>query len=285
MRAVLRLFVACLALGWAVPAGATVLYDGSLNTTPDSQGFLYFTNGSPTVTTGGGGTTLSTSVAESAGYFGHIQGTVTGGPFMGLNVDLPSPPFLPVPLDRATGYTVQFTMQESSESHPATTDRAGFSLIVLGSDKQGIELGFWTDQVWAQNDNATGGYFTHGEGTAAGFDATAVHQYDVAILGDAYRLYVDGQLQLNGSLRDYSASGVMITGNTPAGPAASEIYNTPNFLFLGDDTSEAGASVTLSNVQMFATAVPEPSSAALALVALGMLAVFASRRRIMAHGG
>ena len=37
-----------------------------------------------------------------------------------------------------------------SETH-STNDRAGLSLIVLSSDLRGIELGFWTNEIWAQS--------------------------------------------------------------------------------------------------------------------------------------
>jgi hypothetical protein len=53
------------------------------------------------------------------------------------------------PLDRMHGYQVRFTAQVVAESH-VSNDRAGFSLLVTGSDKRGIELGFWENEVWAQ---------------------------------------------------------------------------------------------------------------------------------------
>ncbi len=44
-------------------------------------------------------------------------------------------------MDRTTGYTLSFDLQVGSESH-VSNDRAGFSVIALSSDLQGIELGF-----------------------------------------------------------------------------------------------------------------------------------------------
>ncbi|NJR49356.1 MAG: hypothetical protein HC780_07050 [Leptolyngbyaceae cyanobacterium CSU_1_3] len=58
-------------------------------------------------------------------------------------------------LNRTRGYTLGFNVQLLSEDH-SSNDRAGFSVIALGSDKRGIELGLWTNStqktgsIWAQ---------------------------------------------------------------------------------------------------------------------------------------
>ncbi len=145
----------------------------------------------------------------------------------------------------------------NSETH-ARNDRAGFSVIALSSDQVGLELGFWADKIWAQNDSPL---FTHGE--EASFDTTTQHMYDLAILGGQYKLLADNAAILTGSLRNYSGSGPP--------------YSTPNFLFLGDDTTSASASVSLARVDMFSFALPEPSS--LVLLALGSTLAFGVIRR------
>lgn len=214
-----------------------VLYDGSLNTgTPDTQGFSYLARPkSPPLlarqTFAGGVTTLTTTlqVADSAGYFARAD-------------RLPA-------LDRAAGYSLRFTVQLVAEEHAGSDkngdgigDRAGFSLIALSSDTRGIELGFWADEVWAQADGAaepppnSNTLFTHAEGAA--FDTTAaLTTYELAVAGDGYTLSSGGQAILSGPLRDYRAF-------------AQFPYIVPNFLFLGDDSTSASATIRLRDVAL-----------------------------------
>ncbi len=64
-------------------------------------------------------------------------------------------------------------------------------------------------------------------------------------MGDSYTLASGGHI-LSGPLRDYSTSGWP--------------YTTPNFLFLGDDTSSAGAQIRLALVAIdLHTATPTPT--------------------------
>ena len=194
-----------------------VLYDGSLNTgTPDTQGFLYLTNlpGSVQATQAFTTpvTTLDTTsqMSDYAGYF--------------------AKPGLYPPLDRVGGYQVLFTVQVMSETH-VSRDRAGFSLLVISSDKRGIELGFWADEIWAQ-EGGSSQPFTHAEGAI--FTTTAdLINYRLGVLGDSYTLAADGSTVLSGSLRDYT-----LTPLPPLNP-----YTTPNLIFLGDDTSSAQARI------------------------------------------
>jgi hypothetical protein len=222
--------------------GASVIkYDGSLNTTPDNQGFTYVPVGSATQSASGGATTLDT--------------TTTPGTYAGY-----SPNSVPT-LDRTTGYTVSFTAQVLSENHTTSgtadkngdgiADRAGFSIIVLSSDKKGIELGFWNNEIWAQEDGTTQAnpstdpsasnnqlLFTHAEG--ATFNTTAsLIAYDLIVLGDTYTLSTGGTTILSGKLRDYTAVNLI-----------PNPYKTPNLIFLGDGTTSASAKVKLSAVSV-----------------------------------
>jgi hypothetical protein len=217
----------------SAPNVGQVLYDGSLNTgTPDTQGFVYATQpfqaAQATQSFAGGVTTLDTTPArsESAGYFAGI-----------LTKTLPT-------LNRMTGYTVRFTVQITSEQH-VNNDRAGFSIIALSSDHKGIELGFWKDHIWAQNYDGTT-QFTHGED--AEFNTTAaLTAYDLTISGDTYTLRSGGNVVLTGNLRNYSGFGLP--------------YNTPNFLFLGDNTSSAQAKILFSfaSLTLGTPATPTPT--------------------------
>ncbi len=203
-----------------------VLYDGALNTgTPNTQGFLYLTSpflgALATQVFSSGVTTLDTTPRRSdyAGYF----------------ADIAQYP----PLDRQPGYQVLFTAQVVTESH-ASNNRAGFSAIVLSDDQQGIELGFWTNEIWAQEGGLSPTLFTHAEGAA--FDTTAdLINYRLVISGSTYNLSANGSTVLSGGLRVYTAAMTQF----PINP-----YTLPNLIFLGDDTSSAQATIRLSEVSV-----------------------------------
>lgn len=202
----------------------TALYDGARGTTPDRQGMAFITR--PLVGAlaaqayADGATTLDTTPAqaEQAGYFGR---------------QVPA-------LDRAAGFSLVFRLQVLEEQHTSVdhngdglADRAGLSVIVLGDDLRGIELGFWADEVWAQDDGVGGGQlFTHAEGAA--LDTGRIRSYELRVEGDAYTLLADGDALLTGPLRDYTAFG------GPINP-----YKTPNLVFLGDDSANGSARVRL----------------------------------------
>lgn len=219
------------------PSWVVSLYDGGLGTgTPDTQGFTYLARPvSPPLLArqsfAEGVTTLTTTlqVADSAGYFARPEPLGT--------------------LDRDPGFSVHFTVQLKDEDHPLSDkngdgvgDRAGFSIIVLSSDTRGIELGFWENEVWAQNDGSAepppndNTLFTHGEGAA--FDTSSgLTEYDLQIFGDTYALESGGNQILTGPLRDYRAFGQFP-------------YILSNFMFLGDDTTSASATIRLSSVSL-----------------------------------
>jgi hypothetical protein len=225
----------------AVSAKAATIYDGSLGTGPSAQGLTYQSLfGTAVETVGASSVTLDTTSSSSisAGYHG------TAG----------SPSSIPV-LDRTTGFTVSFTVRMLSESH-ANTDRAGFSVIALASDKQGIELDFWTNEIWEQTASPA---FTHGAGMA--FDTTAgLLQYDLNITGGTYTLKNGATTLLTGSVKDYSA--------------LNPVYDQASFLFFGDNTTSAQSQFEMSHI---AVAVPEPATAG--LVAAGLLACWTGTRR------
>jgi hypothetical protein len=196
-------------------ASTSTLYDGALGGTPDTQGLLYQSFAvSATQTFSNGLTILDTTPRQSdlAGYIGN-------------------PASVPA-LDRTSGYTLTFGVQVVSEAH-SNNDRAGFSIIALSQDKLGIELGFWSDHIWAQ-EGGTSSLFTHAE-DAPFTTTTGLISYTLAIHGGTYALAANGAPILNGNLRDYSAFA-----------GFPDPYETPNFIFLGDDTSSAKAKIKLA---------------------------------------
>lgn len=211
-----------------------ICYDGSMGGTPDTQGRLVFRTSPEAIAAqveSGGATLLDTSAArrDSAGYMLRPEHQRT--------------------LDREAGFSLSWSMQLLAEEHAASDkngdgvgDRAGFSVIVLSDDCRGVELGFWPDQVWAQDDGAAeppdGPLFTRAEHAAC--DTThGLTSYTLAVTGDGYELHSEGRRLLAGRLRDYTAF------DGPVNP-----YRTPNFVFLGDDTSTASATIKLGYVAL-----------------------------------
>lgn len=233
-----------------VPASSpgAVLFDGQLGTAPSAQGWFFITDplsgALSTQTAFAGWTTLDTRTqrTESAGYpsFGH--------PGIGT-------------LDRSLGFTLSFDIKLIAETH-VSTNRAGFSIIAIANDLKGVEVSFWQNQIWVQNDSPL---FTHGESVA--FNTTAAFvDYDLRFLGNSYQLKADGNTILSGSLRDYSSFGFP--------------YSVPNFVFMGDDTSAASAAVQIARVEL--VKVPELGSTPLISVAGIALTLIKYRRRFRA---
>lgn len=228
--------VAC-ALGVAgllggAAAHAQAVYLGSLGTTPAAQGWSAFVPFPASESVSAGAVTLDTMVGGSlqAGYS-----------YGGLAID------------SGAGFTLSFTTQLVSESH-ASGNRAGFSVILLDSAHQGIELGFWTDQVWAQEVG-----FTKAE--SALFNTTAMTDFLLNLHNGAYLLWANGVALLSGAMRDYSAFGLP--------------YSLANFLFMGDDTTSAKAQVKIASVGVLN--VPTPPT--WALLPAGLLALKKKQRR------
>lgn len=245
-RALVALAAVALLATLAAPARATttVLYDGAVaGQTPADQGYFsyqsYPAGAAATATAAAGGTILS-SLDPLGDYMGYTS----------------TPPGNLPALTRSEGYTLTFTVQLLAEAgaHP---DRAGFSLVLLGDDSKGIELAFWSGEVWAQNDGendpAPGrGLFTHGEGAALDTTAAPV-TYTVVVKDNGYRLLTGGAELLAGPLREYKPSLAEVLANPLRGA-----YYAGKLIFLGDNTSAAGAEVMLTGVALETVAAAPP---------------------------
>jgi hypothetical protein len=227
-------FVRLAALGFLLFANgalAGVLYDAALGTLPAAQGWSFAALfGSPSQSVGGGVLNLDTT-PNSAIRAGYLR--------------------LDQMVDSATGVRLSFSAQVLTEVH-ASDDRAGFSVTLLDSANRGIELAFWTSpgRIWAQSGPA----FTQAEGAAISTDAFM--GYALELQGGSYALSADGKPVLTGPMRDYSSFGFP--------------YNLKNFIFFGDDTMSARASVDLATIGI--SAVPEPGGAAMMLAGLALVA-------------
>jgi hypothetical protein len=204
-----------LVLGLVLRVQGQVLFDGVQGTPPSGQGWTFLA--------------LPALASETfANGAARLDTTASGSIFAGWSRTST------VPLDRSQGFAVEMEFELQSETH-ASTNRAGLSLIVLGADRKGLELGIWTNRLWAQADSPM---FTQAEGVE-----TAViggwRTLRLSVLGDAYTVTFDGVQVLNGAVRDYTP----FTG-------AIDPYETPNFLFIGDDTTSARGAYRLRRVQL-----------------------------------
>ena len=207
-----------------------VWYDPVLGSLPDTQGWTYFTLPPIDATFVDGAAVLDTSA--SAGIRGGW--TRTANP----------------PLIRAEGVRLLFTVEVVAETH-TSTDRAGFSVILLDQDRRGIELGFWTDKVWAQSDLPLFKHAEEGTLRASGGPVPCV----LTLFGDRYQLAVQRPAAtdleiLQGPVRDYTA----FTG-------AFDVYESPNFVFIGDDTTSASAKIRLQRVELIRGQTVPPTPA------------------------
>ncbi len=209
------LFFAGLLLATPSPADAQTLYDGSLGTLPENQGWSYLALFGP----------ASKTLTDNSVLFDTTASTGTEAGWSGITQ---------ADLNRTRGFTLLVTAKLNAETH-ASTNRAGFSIIVLGDDTNGIELAFWTNTIFAQTDSPL---FTHGEDVS--FNTTNGYvNYALTMLKTNYVLRANGNVILTGTARNYSAFVGLINP-----------YSTPDFLFFGDDTSSAGALVNVRNVTL-----------------------------------
>lgn len=211
-----------------------VLYDAASGSIPDASlmSFADFPFGVTLPVYSEDATVLDTTISGKDAFAGWISSGAT----------IPGFPNL----DRTAGVQVNFSVQMESESH-TNNDRAGFSVIILDKDAKGIELSFWENEIWAKSDDDTGGLFKHGEGIA--FATSILTEYQVTFVGDTYTLTANAQPLLTGPLRDYRA----FTG-------FPDPYETPNFLFLGDNTTSAQARFRLRFVSVTGTEPMAPTS-------------------------
>ena len=152
-------------------------------------------------------------------------------------------PTLAPTLTRSAGFKLDFRLrivEESTESN----DRAGFVVILLGEDAKGIEVSFWDDEIWVQEDNETNELplFTHAEGVA--YTTTNWVNYELMILDNMYSLSANSTEILSGTVRDYSA------WEPPSYPGFTipDPYETPNLIFFGDNSSQGRSQAWIQDI-------------------------------------
>lgn len=258
-----------------VSALSKILYSGS--GFPESEGYLapgaINSSGIPVLNTNDYITTVTNGVdvdtrienpSSGTGYLGYSNYNPYSGSF--INSSFPD-------LDRDRGYSIFFDVAiDKTSSIDGSQDRAPFSFIAISSDLQGIEFGFDTDGIFAQNVG-----FTKGEATSLDTSLESLN-YELKVLDSQYDLFNGGDLILSGSLRDYE-----FDENNSEPPLPFDPYEIENFVFLGDSTDAASGIFTLGAVSVTTASVPFEFSPGLGLglSGLGILAVKIVKRKIV----
>ncbi|MEA5467090.1 calcium-binding protein [Leptothoe sp. PORK10 BA2] len=219
----------------------TLLYNGALNSTPAQQNWLaYSAVGGVQQTQQPGFTNLNTSLLGQpggGGYSNHKPSapTLVNGAFPELN--------------RSTGYQLSLRLRLNSENHNGSdrngdgiADRAGLSLTAISSDRKGIELGFWTNEIWAQQGGSGSTLLTHSPTERAFLSTQTWTDYTVFVLGDRYYLSANGAVVLQGALKDYSAFNSAASG-LPYNP-----YTTANLFTLTDNSNSASSNSDIARL-------------------------------------
>ena len=242
LQCLMFVLIAMLILGVSsAKASILTLYDGSSGVTPDGftpQQLNFFSVGGGTETyrPAEEATELQTTTVQYAGY----SNFTPAGALVNPNFPL---------LNRLSGYQIKFTMNLLEESH-ISDSRAGFSLLAVSSDAAAgalasIEIGIQSDRVFSQE---TG--FTTGEFAAFDAQSKGYVDYELDVQGSTYRFKADGVQLLTGSLRDYTS--------WDSGPLPDP-YEIPNFIFFGDNTTSAAATIYFKSAHLVQP-VPEPES-------------------------
>jgi hypothetical protein len=240
------------------PGSSTALYNGTglpkdqtwldFNQVPTRSfisipPFVSSTAKSVTQTPGTNGVTFDTADIVSAstpnqGYAGYSNYTASVKSLSPLNIESVKFNAAFPTLDRTVGYTLDFKVAVTSEvSDP---NRAGFSVLVSSQDAKSIELGFKGDRIFAQST-------TFVEEETALFNTSSLTDYKLTVKGDGYELFANNTSILKGSLRSYSFDPATSNPPLPSNP-----YTVPSLIFLGDNTDQGRATVTLGAVTLSA---------------------------------
>ncbi|BAZ00783.1 putative Ig [Tolypothrix tenuis PCC 7101] len=231
-------------------AGVITLYNETSGVTPNLYNSPELNNapaltfGSPnggTQSFSNGVTNLNTSASNNNGIYGGYSNynlTTSASPSVITPTTLVNSLF--PSLDRNAGYSLTFTVKINSQVNDGTNGayRAGFSVIAISSDKQGIEIGFRNSDIFSQ---ASSSFNSIGEQvTNVSSLLSSLNTYTLNIVGSNYTLTNNTTTLLSGVLRDY----------TTASGFGSDVYRTSNFIFLGDDTTSARADIDLQSISL-----------------------------------
>ncbi len=202
--------------------------------------------------------------AEYSGYTNHLPNPLNPSGLVPINSSFPR-------LDRDIGYSIFFTVALDSNNNNFTDlsdDRAAFSITVIGTNNEGIELGFDSDRIFAQSSN-----FIREE-TTNNFTTSTFNSYELKVDSNGYELFANSLTTpiLNGALRTYNFTPL---ASNP--PLLFNPYETESFLFLGDNTGQAYGTFTLGAISV--SSVPFNFSPTLGLTLVGF-GIWLRRKKI-----
>ena len=222
---------------YSAPQATTRLYDSSLGNTLGEQNFEYQAIGFPAL--------------ASQTYSAPVNILNTDSQLNDYAGNTVTPTAMPT-LSRAAGFRLTFDLRVVAEEHNGNDNRAGFNVILLSEDLYGVELAFWEEAVWVQEGNGNQ-LFTRAEGILHN-TTTALTRYELSMHNAVYLLTANGVPLLSGNLRQY-------TDWEPPTLLLPDPYEVSNQLFLGDNTSSAGALVWLGDVSISTDITPTVSVA------------------------
>lgn len=230
------IWIASVLAGRVVQAGEPrewTLFDPREGARPEQQGWVF-------------GQLFQTATAGSTGQAVWLDTRAAFPELAGWTRQVPT--LLP-----ESAHLLKFELRVAGEEH-LSLNRAGFSVLVLNNARRGIELAFWTNGIFAQGDQPL--FF---QAEWAGLDTTARPvRYELGWQGSRYELRADGVVILSGPLRDYTPfTGIL------------DPYETPNLLFLGDNTSGGRARVELGEIVLRYADGPCPATGSLRWVREG----------------
>ena len=226
-----------------------VLFDRSTGATISEREWMLLQPSAAEPLAADGAAMLQTLPSQSnqSGWFSHL-GIEPIVPYVPINAAWPV-------LDIAGGPTLTIDLTLIAEEHTGN-DRAGLSIIMLASDRRGIELGLWSDRLWAQEGGIAPALFTRAETsiTAPLLQAPpATRRLVITQTSNGYTVTLDGVAYLSGPRRDYTAFTTAGT-SLPFNP-----YRVPSFIFIGDNTSRAGATARISRIELDPTPLAPPA--------------------------
>lgn len=253
-----RLPLFCLLLAPCVaPASLVPLYDSALGSLPQAQDWLDYaaTHSIEALLPTGGGTSVDTKAkpAANAGFSTHSFTTNgSSASWTPKNGHLPG-------LDARDTIGLAFDLQLLEESRDVG-NRAGFTLVLLDQFRNGIEINFWTDVIWAQGSDHGG------PAERVDFDTgKELARYEVGIFGTDYGVWANGTRVLWGPLRQFDADALL-----------PGLHGTPSMIYLGDASTDAGSKYLLGDVTLSPRLLqpqpqPNPTPATLALLLTGLI--------------
>jgi hypothetical protein len=144
-------------------------------------------------------------------------------------------------LNRSKGYQLNFTVEIMEEEHNRP-ERAGFSVILLSQDVNAktttsLEIGFQKNRIFLQNEQPLFGRKAAQENLSFNPVGVGLVDYVLEVKDDRYSLRTGNRLILQGKLQNYTKFVGLLNP-----------YRFPSFVFLGDDTTSAGAKIGIKRV-------------------------------------